>query len=281
MPAATMPIERYQVILAYDGSEFQGFQRQAYAQTVQGVFEYALHKIGWQGDRVLAAGRTDAGVHAAGQVVAFDLAWKHTEQALLQAINAHLPSAVAAQSVRRVAADFHPRYSAIWRRYHYQITCQPVRNPLMERYTWRVWPAADLTLLKRCAIDLVGRHDFAAFGTPLERSSKRTPHARSSTVRTVYQANWTERLPYLVFDITANAFLYHMVRRLVHVQIMIGQGMLPPDAILTALGSPEPDGIAPQMPLIHGLAPAQGLTLVEVGYPSESLGLEDNINNTN
>jgi len=264
-------MERYQVILAYDGSEFQGFQRQANTQTVQGVVEDALQALGWQGRALLAAGRTDAGVHAVGQVVAFDLDWKHEEQALMQALNAHLPSSVAVQSVRRVSAEFHPRYNAAWRCYHYQVTCQPVRNPLLERYAWRVWPAVDLSLLQRSAADVVGMHDFAVFGTPLKRPTKWSPHARSSTVRTVYQAGWMERLPYLVFEITANAFLYHMVRRLVHVQIMIGQGMLTPDAIVTALGSIDPAGDAPQPPLVHGLAPAQGLTLVEVYYPPETL----------
>lgn len=269
-------MERYQVILAYDGSEFQGFQRQAKKPTVQGVVEDALRKLGWQGQVLFAAGRTDAGVHAAGQVVAFDLAWGHTEQALLQALNAHLPPAVAAQSVCRVPPSFHPRYTAQWRRYRYQITCSPVRNPLLERYAWRVWPALDLPLLQRSAVDLAGTYDFAAFGTPLKRLSKGTPHARSSTVRTVYQAGWSERLPYLVFEITANAFLYHMVRRLVHVQVMIGQGMLPPDALVTALGSPELEGDAPQPPLVHGLAPAQGLTLLDVHYPPEALLVKDN-----
>ncbi|OGO71028.1 MAG: hypothetical protein A2Z49_10040 [Chloroflexi bacterium RBG_19FT_COMBO_56_12] len=90
----------------------------------------------------------------------------------------------------------------------------------------------------------------------------------------MYQAGWTEQPPFLRFEITANAFLYHMVRRLVHVQIMIGQGMLPPDAIETALGSLEPEADAPQPPLVHGLAPPQGLTLVEVHYPPETLAGE-------
>ena len=269
-------MERYQVILAYDGSEFQGFQRQAKTQTVQGAVEQALRKLGWQGRAILAAGRTDAGVHAVGQVVAFDLEWQHEEQALLQALNAHLPPAVAVQNVQCVPADFHPRYAAAWRHYQYRVACLPVRNPLLERYAWRVWPAVDLSLLQQSAPALLGTHDFAAFGTPLKRPSKRSPHARSSTVRTVFQAGWTEQPPYLVFEVAANAFLYHMVRRLVHVQVMIGQGMLPPDALVTALGSPEPAGDAPKQPLVHGLAPAHGLTLVEVHYPPEALVGEDN-----
>jgi tRNA pseudouridine38-40 synthase len=260
-------MERYQVILAYDGSEFQGFQRQAKSRTVQGVVEDALRKLGWQGRVILAAGRTDTGVHASGQVIAFDLEWPHSEQALLQALNANLPPAIAAQRVRQVSADFHPRYSALWRRYTYQVICQPARQPLLERYTWRVWPAVDARLLQAVASDLTGTYNFAAFGTPLKSSS----HAKGSTVRTVYRAVWIEQPPWLVFEITANAFLYHMVRRLVHVQVMIGQGLLPKEALQDALGSPESAQDDLQPPLVHGLAPAHGLTLVEVGYPPELL----------
>ena len=105
-------MERYKVILAYDGTEFQGFQRQTNTRTVQGVVEAALHRLGWQGQRLLAAGRTDAGVHAVGQVVAFDLDWPHTPQALANALNAYLPPSVAARHVQPVPADFHPRYHA-------------------------------------------------------------------------------------------------------------------------------------------------------------------------
>jgi tRNA pseudouridine38-40 synthase len=263
-------MERYQVILAYDGSEFQGFQRQANKPTVQGAVEDALRKLGWQGQKLLAAGRTDAGVHASGQVVAFDLEWSHPTQSLLQALNAYLPPSVAARHVQRVPFDFHPRYCADWRRYRYQVTCTEVRHPLLERYAWRVWPAVDLTQLQQAAACLAGTYDFAAFGAPLKRLS----HVRSSTVRTVLQASWFEQAPYLAFEITANAFLYHMVRRLVHVQVMIGQGRLPLEALGEALELPKPDKTIPQPPLIHGLAPPQGLTLLEVHYPLQAFGGE-------
>jgi tRNA pseudouridine38-40 synthase len=226
--------------------------------------------LGWQGQKLLAAGRTDAGVHASGQVVAFDLEWSHSSQSLLHALNAHLPLSVAARHVRRVPLDFHPRYSADWRRYRYQVTCTEFRHPLLERYAWRVWPAVDLTHLQQAAACLAGTHDFAAFGAPLKRLS----HARRSTVRTVLQAGWSEQELFLAFEITANAFLYHMVRRLVHVQVMIGQGRLSLAALLEALGPSEPANAALQPPLVHGLAPAQGLTLVEVHYPLEALGGE-------
>ena len=256
-------MERYQVILAYDGSEFQGFQRQAHVRTVQGVVETALRQLGWQGKTLLAAGRTDTGVHASGQVVAFDLDWAHTPQVLQQALNAHLPRDVSARTVELAAQDFHPRYSATARRYCYYVYCQPVRDPLMERYAWRVWPPADLNTLAQGATHLLGRHDFAAFGTP--------PQPKGSTVRSVLAAGWKEQAPslkehapFLVFEITAHAFLYHMVRRLVYIQVLIGQGRLQPQTLLQALG-PGSAG-----PPIYGLAPAHGLVLAEVFYTPQA-----------
>jgi tRNA pseudouridine38-40 synthase len=258
-------MERYQVILAYDGTEFYGFQRQGRspsggvrqaekARTVQGVVEQALRELGWQGQTLLAAGRTDTGVHATGQVIAFDLEWRHSPDELRAALNAHLPAAVAASAVRCVAPDFHPRYAACSRRYCYRLYCQPVRQPLYERYAWRVWPAVQLEALQNLAQWLPGRHDFAAFGTP--------PRTGGSTWRTVLAANWQAVDPYLVFEVSAQAFLYHMVRHMVFAQVQVAQGILDPEAYQTAL-NPAPSG--PSSPL-QGLAPAQGLVLVEVCY---------------
>ncbi len=127
---------RYQVILAYDGADFFGFQRQADGcgqRTVQGVVEQALRRIGWQGRAILFAGRTDVGVHASGQVIAFDLDWLHSTDALLAALNANLPADVAAQAAQLAADDFHPRYDARARCYRYRLFCQPRRDPLRER----------------------------------------------------------------------------------------------------------------------------------------------------
>jgi tRNA pseudouridine38-40 synthase len=128
---------RYQVILAYDGTLFLGFQRQSRTRTVQGVVEAALGALGWTGRTIYSAGRTDTGVHAAGQVIAFDLEWKHSTLDLRQALNANLPEDVAAREVREVPPDFHPRYGALSRRYQYRILCSDVRDPLRERYVWR------------------------------------------------------------------------------------------------------------------------------------------------
>lgn len=247
-------LERYQVILAYDGSEFMGFQRQARARTVQGVVENALRGIGWQGKSLLAAGRTDTGVHASGQVIAFDLEWNHPEEDLRNALNAGLPADVSARAVQKAHADFHPRYDAHSRTYRYRLFCDEVRQPLRERFAWRVWPSVDPDRLRQASALLEGTHDFAAFGTP--------PRPSSSTVRTVFQAGWQPNGDEQVFEICANAFLYHMVRRLVAVQVEAAQGRIDVEWISDALSGRQE---AAQI----GLAPACGLALIDVRYNLE------------
>lgn len=244
---------RYKVILAYDGTEFFGSQRQAEARTVQRVFEAGLRKINWQDKSILLAGRTDAGVHASGQVAAFDLSWNHPPDALLRALNSMLPRDIAVRALTQAADDFHPRFDALNRSYRYEIYCDPARDPLRERYTWRVWPAPDFDLLQAAASDLRGTHDFAPFG------SATSPNG--STIREVQQARWQQQGERLAFEVTANAFLYHMVRRMVFVQVSIGQGKLDAGIISQVLQAPQ------SQPVLQGLAPPQGLTLVEVSYP--------------
>ncbi len=245
---------RYQIILAYDGSDFAGSQRQANARTVQGVVEEALRRLGWSGRTIWLAGRTDAGVHASGQVAAFDLDWPHDAAALQRALNAHLPPDVAVHALRRVAADFHPRFDARARRYRYHLYCQSVRDPLHDRYAWRVWPPLQGEILSQVARLFLGQHDFSAFGSP--------PRPESSPVRQVFASIWRQEGDHWYYEVEANAFLYRMVRRLVFVQAATAQGRLSLEAVQTALD--EGQGIP-----LAGLAPARGLTLVQVRYASD------------
>ena len=165
---------RYQIILAYDGTHFLGSQRQAASRTVQGELEKALRKIGWDGQTVYLAGRTDTGTHASGQVAAFDLDWDHGLDDLQKALNSHLPQDMAVREVNVAADAFHPRFDASSRRYRYRLFCAGVRDPLRERYAWRVWPAVtDLTPL---AAIWLGTHDFAAFGTPPRTGRQHGPN---------------------------------------------------------------------------------------------------------
>ncbi|MCJ7717769.1 MAG: tRNA pseudouridine(38-40) synthase TruA [Anaerolineales bacterium] len=243
--------DRFQVRLAYDGTSFHGSQFQPELRTVQGEVEKSLHKLDWQGKSVLFAGRTDAGVHAAGQVIAFDYDWDHKETELQQALNAVLPQDISAVQVRKTKADFHPRYDALSRKYQYQILCSHFRNPLQERFVWRIWPEVDVRLMKKATRDLIGIHDYAALGNPHQPGG--------STVRNITRAAWNKQGELLVFEIVGNAFLYHMIRRIAFVIVKIGQGKAQPNTFQEYLSNPSG-------PPSQGLAPANGLSLVEVRY---------------
>ncbi len=244
---------RYQVILAYDGTGFTGSQRQANSRTVQGELEKALRNLGWSDRAVLMAGRTDTGVHATGQVAAFDFEWTHSADKLIWALNADLPSDLVIRNLRPVSATFHPRFDAVSREYRYRVFFEPIRDPLRDRFLWRTWPAVDEDALKRNASIFLGKHDFAAFG------SRTTP--KGTTVRTVTKAEW-KKMPdgEWQFEVRADAFLYRMVRKLVFVQVSLAQGKCSVEKVRHALSK--------QGTLLAGLAPAHGLTLVEVTYGS-------------
>lgn len=250
---------RYQVILAYDGTGFAGSQRQATSRTVQGELEKTLRKLGWSGRSVLMAGRTDSGVHAAGQVASIDLDWSHTDGDLLRALNANLPADVAAKDVRIAPPEFHPRFDATSRRYRYRLFCHRVRDPIREKSAWRVWPEIDSDVLQEVAPLFVGQHDFASYGTP--------PRAGGSTVRTVMNTSWQAKDYEWHFEVQANAFLYRMVRRLVFVQVAVAQGKISMDDVASSLA--EQADVSVRIELPSGLAPAHGLMLVEVTYPPE------------
>ena len=255
---------RYQLTLAYDGTNFFGSQRQAKSRTVQGEFEKALMKLGWTGRSVIMSGRTDTGVHATGQVAACDLDWSHADADLVRALNAELPTDMAIWKARMVHSKFHPRFDATSRCYQYRLFCQPLRDPIRERFAWRVWPAISSNALGSVSSLFLGTHDFSAFGSPT------TP--KSGTVRTVMKANWTqtrEAKDEWLFHVQADAFLYRMVRRLVFVQVAVAQGKVSAERIVDALASPLKAKSRSEIPA--GLAPAHGLTLVEVTY-DESIG---------
>ena len=248
---------RYKLTLAYDGSGFAGSQRQASKRTVQGELEKALKKLGWTGRSILLSGRTDTGVHATGQVASADLHWSHSENDLVRALNSGLPSDVAIWSAEVADDKFHPRFDATSRCYHYRLFCQPMRDPIRERYAWRVQPEINPKLLPQAAKLLIGTHDFSAFGSPT------TP--KGGTVRTVKKAVWTQVAgDEWQFEVQADAFLYRMVRRMVFVQTAVAQGKIAVEAIAEALAKPFPAGARSEVPA--GLAPAYGLTLVEVMY---------------
>jgi tRNA pseudouridine38-40 synthase len=242
----------YKIILAYDGTEFLGFQRQAEGRTVQGTVESALRRVGWKGSSIQAAGRTDSGVHAAGQVAGFEITWNHSDENLRDALNANLPEDVAIRIVEKVSNDFHPRFSATARCYQYRLIFDQSRDPIRERFAWRLTTPLEMDALEIAAEKIIGKHNFSAFGTPHQPGG--------STIREIFSTSWQKENGHLVFEILGNAFLYHMVRRLVSFQIEIGRGKHPPES-LDELLSEE------QETMVQGLAPAKGLFLKEVRYP--------------
>ncbi len=242
---------RYQVILAYDGTEFHGFQRQGDTRTVQLEVENVLRRMGWQGRSLLAAGRTDTGVHASGQVITFDLEWRHPVETLAKALNAFLPPDVGVCNVREAPAEFHPRFDAIWRTYRYHIYFHPYKNPMRDRFSWRIWPEVDGALLPKIAENFLGTHDFQSFGGPMKPGG--------NTIRTVSCSSWMIEPGNWVYEVKANAFLYHMVRRIVFAQIQVASGKISCEELRECLQA----GVA----LPPGMAPAHGLALHAVDYP--------------
>jgi tRNA pseudouridine38-40 synthase len=247
---------RYKVKIAYDGTEFFGMQRQLEARTVQGEFENSLRKIGWDSNSIFVAGRTDAGVHAYGQVVSFDMFWKHGEEKLIRALNAGLPQDVAVVAIHETEKNFHPRYDALSRKYVYQIYCQEHRDPIRDRHNFRIWPEIEIVKLNQAASLYVGEYDYSSFGTP--------PKENGNTVREVFEASWQKVQDKYYFTVRANAFLYHMVRRMVNVQIEIAQSKKDVEFISEALNG-KIDGV------IQGIAPAHGLFLEEVLYAENKI----------
>ena len=243
---------RYRSLLEYDGTDFLGFQRQAAGRTVQGEVEAALSRIGWTGRTIWGAGRTDAGVHASGQVIAFEMEWPHGAAALGRALNANLPDDVAAGEMAECDASFHPRYSARGRRYRYTFYNQPGRSPLATRYAWQVWPELDQTALEAASASLLGRHDFASFGTD--------PDEGTNTVRTVRRADWTATPGgWLHFEIEAEAFLQRMVRNVAGALRQVGAGAMSAGDFAALLAARDRSQGPPP-------APPHGLCLVEVLY---------------
>lgn len=245
---------RVRAKVAYDGTEFFGFQRQANARTVQGEIETALEKVTGRQTGVMGAGRTDAGVHATGQVIAFEVGWRHSMDALTKALNITLPEDVAVRELAECSAEFHPRFDARSRTYEYTVLISEVKQPLLRRTTWQLERNLDLANMNSAAAQLIGSHDFAAFGSAPSGREEET------TVRDVLKAEWREsRCNALLFTIEANAFLFRMVRRLVLALVRVGQGQLSADELKDILESRDAQRI-------KGLAPACGLCLVDVKY---------------
>jgi tRNA pseudouridine38-40 synthase len=237
---------RYSARVEYDGTEFAGFQIQSHGRTVQGELERVLAQISdGQRIRVDGAGRTDAGVHARGQVIAFTYAGLLGRDALAASLNGLLPADVSVSGFRRVDADFMPRYRARHREYRYRIW-NATRSPLVERFAFGVREPLDFARMREAAAVFVGSHDFSPFG-----GKDRQP------VRTLHRVDVRRRGPLITIVVVGDAFLKGMVRRIVAALIRVGKGQRSVADVRAALAAPAP--------AFRGeAAPAHGLTLWNV-----------------
>lgn len=244
---------RIKAVIAYDGTDYHGFQRQSPDRepSIQGILESALSQIGQPG-MVLGAGRTDAGVHASGQVVAFDVNWRHGLDDLLRALNAVLPDSIAVQELEQAADRFHPRYDAVSRVYQYSLYTARVRNPLVMRYALclSMPQSLDAAAMRRALAYTIGEHDFAAFGQPT---------VGDSTTRVMLHAEVSAEGPRMTIELAANGFLYRMVRRIVGTLIPIGRGDRSETEFAAILQAADPNRAGPAVP-------PNGLCLTEVNY---------------
>ncbi len=244
-------VRKVKAVIEYDGTDYLGFQIQAQGATIQGELENALAMVTRERVRVVGAGRTDAGVHARGQVIHFSTAWKHSSEDLQRALNALLPEDIVVRELGIATEGFHARYSALSREYRYTVLNQPLRSPLEGRFAYHFPHPLRVEAIAQASCCLIGTHDFASFGHPPQGEN---------TVRQVYRLDCMRQDRFVHFDIVANAFLRRMVRSIVGTLLSVGTGELSPADFEQILRAKD-RGMA------GAPAPAHGLCLMRIYYP--------------
>ena len=245
-----MQTQYVRATISYDGTDFLGYQYQSQGRTVQGVLETAIHRVTQHSTRVVGSGRTDRGVHARGQMIAFHVMWRHNLPDLKRALNAVLPRDVVVLDLDVAPVDWHPRFSALRRHYRYTVLNQRLRSPLDRRYAYQMAQPLNLMLMQTAAQSLVGQHDFASFGRPTQGSN---------TVREIFETDWRQDGAWFIFDVVGNAFLRRMVRCLAGALLKIGADEWPVDRMAEVLAARDRSMAPPP-------APACGLCLMNVVY---------------
>lgn len=241
------------LVVAYDGSGYHGFQKQKNVVAVQNVIEEALAKVCGEVVQTAGSGRTDAGVHALAQTMTFATNGRIPCSNMIRALGSLLPPDIVAVSAEEMEEGFHARFSAKWKRYQYRILINSYNNPLEVKYAWQMREQLDVKRMNEAAAMLLGTHDFSAF-----RSSGSVD---GPPVKTIYKAVWTENNGELLFDISGDGFLYHMVRNLVWSLVQVGLGKRTPADFEAELNSQR-------CAFESSPAPAQGLYLAQVYYKS-------------
>jgi tRNA pseudouridine38-40 synthase len=244
----------FRITVAYDGTDFNGWQRQPEGTSIQGLLEEAIRELDGRDVPVAGAGRTDAGVHAFAQVAAFTLRRSIASHALVRAINVRLPGAVRVLDAEPVSARFHPRFDARRKTYRYRIWNAGVLSPFERRYAWHIIDKLDMEAMNAAAKLLEGTHDFLAFQGTGSDAATTTRTIASSSVRTALPGS-----ALLEYEVSGDGFLRHMVRNIVGSLVDIGRRRFPP----AWLG----DVLASRVRTKAGrTAPPEGLFLVGVKY---------------
>lgn len=257
MPALPSATRRLKLLLEYSGTRYHGWQFQPNVVTLQGTLEACLARLTNGPVRLHAAGRTDAGVHALGQVVHFDTASTIALPALVRGANSLLPGDIVVRTAEDVPMDFHARYSARRKTYAYVVHHHSIPSALRAPYAWHVPQPLALPAMRAAARVLLGRHDFSAF-----RAASCTARHSWRCLFCLRIARHAERL---VFVLSADGFLQHMARSIVGTLVAIGRAQIPADAIATLLQSGRRQDAGPT-------APAHGLFLVRVLYEADGIG---------
>ena len=258
--SVSQSVVKLKLVIAYDGSGYDGWQTQKTGVGVQSLVETALAKLFPSQPKVYGSSRTDSGVHALGMAAHFEVPraeWRMTTARLLLAVNAHLPEDIRVQSARRMPAEFHARFSAAGKEYRYFVWNHAAMNPLLRTQAWHFKRKLDLAAMRAAAQDFVGKHDF--------RSFRVNPfYDTDSTVRTLTRCEVRRRGSLLTFVIEGDGFLYRMCRGIVGTLVQVGEGKIPRDAVRGIL--------AKRSRTVAGMtAPAHGLVLWRVLYDPKNL----------
>jgi tRNA pseudouridine38-40 synthase len=247
------------LIIEYNGANYHGSQYQANAPTIQGEIEKALQKLTGEKIRVKMASRTDAGVHASGQVVSFRTDTSLPLNAFIEGLNHYLPGEIAIKEACHADDNFDVRRRAVRRTYKYYILNSATRSPMRQGFSFRVTGEMDISAMRQACRALIGRHDFASFVGSAEIARTK------NTVRDVYKAEITQDGDMIVLEMAANSFLPHQVRNTVGSLIRVGQGKMTADEFSNIVSAATPGLAGPT-------APADGLCLVQVEYPGPFKG---------
>ncbi len=248
------------LILAYDGTDFAGWQRQPGAPTIQGCVEEALAKLLGEMVAVYGSGRTDAGVHALNQVANFKTSSPIPSGNLVKALNDLLPSTIRVKQAREIPDKFHARYDALAKTYRYRILQAPVCSPFLCRFVGHYPYPLDRARMAAAARLLEGEHDFTSFAAAEGSDEDEAP---KSMVRRLWRSRllWRPRTSILVYEVRGSGFLHHMVRNIVGTLIEVGRGKIAPDDLPRILAARDRTLAGPT-------ASAKGLCLVKVEYPA-------------